>query len=252
MPADHDHVVGAAQDAAGQPAVGVAAGRPGDAVLDHVAGAVADHREADAAQGGQHQLPALALAHRLQVGAQDLADELALVHQAGRRPRCTGSRSCPPRSGRRGPRSGRRSPPRCGCARRAARRPARRCRPPAGSTPARPPGAPRPPPPSAAARRWACTAAPSPPSGRSSAGAARRSCRPSGCPGRRPAPAPRARPRSARAGRTRTPARRGRTAPMPAARKLWARQSPHQAQSSEVSRTRSGGPVVPEVWCTWV
>ena len=38
-------------------------------------------------------------------------------------------------------------------------------------------------------------------------------------------------------------------APMPICSKLRARQARHHAQSSAVSSTRSGGPVVPLVWC---
>ena len=44
---------------------------------------------------------------------------------------------------------------------------------------------------------------------------------------------------------TRSP---GRT---PAARSVEANSERHQAQSSAVSSTRSGGPVVPLVWCSW-
>ena len=39
------------------------------------------------------------------------------------------------------------------------------------------------------------------------------------------------------------------SAPMPIRSKLRARQARHHAQSSAVSSTRSGGPVVPLVWC---
>ena len=39
------------------------------------------------------------------------------------------------------------------------------------------------------------------------------------------------------------------SAPMPICSKLRARQARHHAQSSAVSSTRSGGPVVPLVWC---
>ena len=40
--------------------------------------------------------------------------------------------------------------------------------------------------------------------------------------------------------------------PMPAAAKACSKAARHQAQSSAVSSTRSGRPVVPLVWCTCV
>ena len=42
------------------------------------------------------------------------------------------------------------------------------------------------------------------------------------------------------------------SAPTPATDSVCANSRRHQAQSSAVSSTRSGGPVVPLVWCSWV
>ena len=66
-------------DAAGHPAVLVAARAALLAVGHHVSGPVAQHREARAPQRREHQLAALARRGRVQVVVEDLADELVVV-----------------------------------------------------------------------------------------------------------------------------------------------------------------------------
>src|SRR6185312_4068912 len=78
-PADHDHVVAAAQHAAGQPAPQVARWAGLRLALHHVARAVADGGEPDAAQSGDHELAELAVRHRLTgLRVHDLGDQLVL------------------------------------------------------------------------------------------------------------------------------------------------------------------------------
>ena len=116
-PADHDHVVGAADDPARQPAVLV----PGRAALvgvhHDVAGAVAQHREAGAAQRREHQLAALARRRRVAAPRRGSRRRTRPRARGARGRPGTGSRTGRPRSARRGPCSARRSPPRCASAR---------------------------------------------------------------------------------------------------------------------------------------
>ena len=159
--ADHDHVVGAPDDPAGQPAVRVAGRAALVGVHHHVAGAVAQHREAGAPQRGDHAARRARRRRRAQLVVEDLADELVLVDVQPAALRARVAERA--RLGQPGVVEAARAEALLdrASARPAARRPARRCRSPARPSRARPRAAARPPPRAAAARRSACTRSPS-------------------------------------------------------------------------------------------
>ena len=253
-PADHDHVVGAAHDAAGEPAAVVAGGAALVAVHDDVAGAVAQHREAGAVQRREHELAALAGRGRLQVLVEDLADELVLVHVQAVPLGARGAERA--RLGEPGvvdapgpealldarPHGGQRGAGLAGAEHEL------------GRTRAPPRAAARPPPRAAAARRWACTRSPS----RSTSAIVCSRCTdvmpPSATPSAPTSWSPSFAAQNWMWGPKRVGERHAVARPRCRRRSsVWAKQrAPPAPSPPPVSSTRSGRPVVPLVWCMCV